>query len=223
MMMKERLILGISGSPRKGANTDLMLMEAMKAAETVEGIRTEIIYLRDYEIHNCKGCFACCREPGKKDGGAHACAMFRDGMDEIYPKLKACDGLIIASPVYFQSVSAQVKQFMDRTEGLLRYGTSQYQYGLQNKAGGGLVVGGNRNAGEELTMLELQAFFQVHDMIVVGSGGEPTPGCYNGGACTTYPQKGDVRDAVLADELGMKSCRNLGIRVAKTVMMLNRA
>ena len=50
MMMKERLILGISGSPRKGANTDLMLMEAMKAAETVEGIRTEIIYLRDYEI-----------------------------------------------------------------------------------------------------------------------------------------------------------------------------
>ena len=47
MMMKERLILGISGSPRKGANTDLMLMEAMKAAETVEGIRTEIIYLRD--------------------------------------------------------------------------------------------------------------------------------------------------------------------------------
>ena len=153
MMMKERLILGISGSPRKGANTDLMLMEAMKAAETVEGIRTEIIYLRDYEIHNCKGCFACCREPGKKDGGAHACAMFRDGMDEIYPKLKACDGLIIASPVYFQSVSAQVKQFMDRTEGLLRYGTSQYQYGLQNKVGGGLVVGGNRNAGEELTML----------------------------------------------------------------------
>ena len=205
--MSEKLILGISGSPRKGANTDLMLAEALKAAETVEGIRTETIYLRDYEIHNCRGCFACCR----------------DGMDEIYPKLKACDGLIIASPVYFQSVSAQVKQFMDRTEGLLRYGTSQYQYALQNKVGGGLVVGGNRNAGEELTMLELQGFFQVHDMIVVGSGGEPTPGCYNGGACTTYPQKGDIRDAVLSDELGMKSCRNLGIRVAKTVMMLRHA
>lgn len=97
------------------------------------------------------------------------------GMDEIYPKLKACDGLIIASPVYFQSVSAQVKQFMDRTEGLLRYGTSQYQYGLQNKVGGGLVVGGNRNAGEELTMLELQAFFQVHDMIVVAPAASRAP------------------------------------------------
>ena len=221
--MSDKLILGISGSPRKGANTDLMLEAALKAAETVEGVRTEAIYLRDYEIHNCKGCFACCREPGARDGGAHACAVFRDGMDEIYPKLKECAGLIIASPVYFQSVSAQVKQFMDRTEGLLRYGTSQYQYALQNKVGGGLVVGGNRNAGEELTMLELQGFFQVHDMIVVGSGGEPTPGCYNGGACTTYPQKGDIRDAVLSDELGMKSCRNLGIRVAKTVMMLRHA
>ena len=221
--MGKKLILGISGSPRKDANTDRMLQYALEAAKSVGDIETETIYLRDYEIHNCKGCFACCREAGARDGGIHACALFRDGMDEIYPKLKACDGLIIASPVYFQSVSAQVKQFMDRTEGLLRYGTSQYQYGLQNKVGGGLVGGGNRNAGEELTMLELQAFFQVHDMIVVGSGGEPTPGCYNGGACTTYPQKGDVRDAVLADELGMKSCRNLGIRVAKTVMMLNRA
>ena len=220
--MSEKLILGISGSPRKGANTDILLAEAMKAAEETAGIRTETIYLRDYEIHNCKGCFACCREPGKKDGGAHACAMFHDGMDEIYPKLKECAGLIIATPVYFQSMSAQVKQFMDRTEGLLRYGTSQYQYGLQNKVGGGIVVGGNRNAGEELTMLELQCYFQVHNMIVVGSGGEPTPGCYNGGAGTTYPQKGDIRDAVLADELGLKSSRNLGRRVAEVVMMLNR-
>ena len=220
--MSEKLILGISGSPRKGANTDILLAEALKAAEETAGIRTETIYLRDYEIHNCKGCFACCREPGKKDGGAHACAMFRAGMDEIYPKLKECAGLIIATPVYFQSMSAQVKQFMDRTEGFLRYGTSQYQYGLQNKVGGGIVVGGNRNAGEELTMLELQCYFQVHNMIVVGSGGEPTPGCYNGGAGTTYPQKGDIRDAVLADELGLKSSRNLGRRVAEVVMMLNR-
>ena len=60
----------------------------------------------------------------------------------------------------------------------------------------------------------------IHDMLVVGSGGEPTPGCYHGGACTTYPQKGDVRDAILQDEIGLKSARNLGIRVAKTLNML---
>lgn len=221
--MKEKLILGISGSPRKGANTDIMLQESLKAAETVGNIRTESVYLRDYEIHNCKGCFACCREPGKKENGKYACAVFRDGMDEIYPKLKECSGLIIAAPVYFGSMCAQVKQFMDRTEGLLRYGTSQYQYALQNKVGGGLAVGGNRNAGEEFTIMGIQYFFEIHDMLVVGSGGEHTPGCYIGGACTTYPQKGDVRDAVLQDELGLKSARNLGIRVAKTVHMLKEA
>lgn len=218
--MKEKLILGISASPRKGANTDIMLHEALKAAETVEGIRTEVLYLRNYEIHNCMGCFACCREPGKKDDGAHACAVFKDGMEQIYPKLKECDGLILASPVYFGNITAQMKQFMDRTEGLLRYGTSQYQYALQDKVGGCLAVGGNRNAGEEFTLLSMQYFFQVHDMIVVGSGGEPTPGCYLGGSCTTYPNKGDVRDGILQDEIGLKSTRNTGIKVARTVMRL---
>ena len=218
--MADKLILGISSSPRKGANTDIMLDESLKAAENVGGIVTKKIYLRDYEIHSCMGCFACCREPGKKDGGKYACAVFRDGMDEIYPLLKECDGLILASPVYFGSINAQMKQFMDRTEGCLRYGTSKYGYALQNKVGGCLAVGGNRNAGEEFTFLCMQYFFEVHDMIVVGSGGEPTPGCYLGGSCTTYPQKGDVRNAILEDDIGLKSARNTGIKVAKTVLMM---
>ena len=211
-------ILGISDSPRKDANTDRMLRYALEAAESVGDITTEAIYLRDYDIHSCKGCFACCREPGMKDGGIHACALFRDGMDEIYPKLKECDGLILASPVYFGSISTQLKQFMDRTEGLLRYGTSQYQYGLQDKVGGCLAVGGNRNAGEEFALLTMQYYFEIHDMIVVGSGGEPRPGCYLGGGCTTHPERGSVRDAVEQDEIGLKSARNTGIRVAKTVL-----
>ena len=59
--MGKKLILGISGSPRKDANTDRMLRYALEAAESVGDIETETIYLRDYEIHNCKGCFACCR------------------------------------------------------------------------------------------------------------------------------------------------------------------
>lgn len=220
--MEKKFILGVSASPRKGANTDYMLHEALKAAESVEGVRTEAIYLRDYEIHNCSGCFACCREAGKKDGGKYACAVYKDGMEEIYPKLKECDGLILASPVYFGSITAQMKQFMDRTEGLLRYGTSQYKNALQNKVGGCLTVGGNRNAGEEFTLLSMQYFFQVHDMIVVGSGGEPTPGCYLGGSCTTYPNKGDVVDGIHGDEIGLKSTRNTGIKVAQTVMRLAR-
>ena len=65
-------ILGISGSPRKDANTDRMLHYALEAAESVGNITTEAIYLRDYNIHSCKGCFACCRELFKSDGDIQA-------------------------------------------------------------------------------------------------------------------------------------------------------
>ena len=58
----------------------------------------------------------------------------------------------------------------------MRYGTSQHQYGLQNTGSAeDWWWAGNRNAGEELTMLELQAFFQVHDMIVVGPAASRRP------------------------------------------------
>ncbi len=219
--METKLILGISGSPRKGANTDICLEAAMKAAAEVPGIRTETIYLRDYKIEHCLGCFACCPKdapPGFEN--EFACpARKNDDMKLIYPKLLECSGLILGSPVYFGSISGQMKTFMDRTEPLLRYGCGKYQYGLQHKVGGALAVGGNRNAGEEFTIMCMHYYFMVHDMIVVGSGGQPTPGCYLGGGATTWPNdKSVTRDGVTKDELGLMSCRNLGRNVAETVI-----
>ncbi len=58
-------------------------------------------------------------------------------------------------------------------------------------------------------------------MIVVGSGNVPIPGCYIGGGATTFPQRGRIKDAVKQDEVGMKSCANLGRNVAKTIGLLN--
>lgn len=216
----EKMILGISASPRKDANTDILLETALKAAEETQGILTKTVFLRDYEIHPCDSCFACCTPAAEKNGGERACLMFRDGMDQLYPKLLACDALIIATPVYFGSMCGQAKCFMDRTEGLLRYGTSRYKNALQHKVGGAIAVGGNRNAGEEFSIQAIHYFMHVQDMIVVGSGGERTPGCYLGGAGTTWPQKGQVRDAVRQDELGLKSSANLGRNVAQVLMML---
>lgn len=211
-------ILGINASPRKGANTDTMLAAALAAAEETQGVETETIYLRDYDISPCVGCYACGSDAAAK--ADRACLRYQDGMDEIYPKLLACDGLILASPVYFGNLTGQMKVFMDRTEGLLRYGTSSYQYGLQHKVGGAIAVGGNRNAGEEFTILSLHYFMHVHDMIVVGSGGEKTPGCYLGGGGTSWPNDRNKKNAVEDDELGMKSARNLGRNVAGTLMLL---
>lgn len=208
----QKLILGINGSPRKNGNTDYLLQVALDEASTLSGIKTETIFLRDYEINPCNGCFSCCNEPAQ--GGEHACILFRDGMDEIYPKLKQCDALIIATPVYFGSMTSQVKAFMDRTEGLLRYGTSIYQNALRNKIGAGIAVGGNRNGGQEFTLQGIHYYYFIHDMVVVGSGPEPTPGCYLGGCGTNSPQRGKIKNACKSDELGIKSCKMVGKRVA---------
>lgn len=219
---KEKLILGICGSPRKGRNTDLALQAALAAAGEIDGIRTEILYLSDYKnIHDCIGCFSCCRETARQNDGAFVCPAFRDDdMAQIAPKLLECDGLILASPVYFGTVTATMKRFMDRTEGFLRYGQSKYQYGLQHKVGGAIAVGGNRNGGEEFTLQTMQYYFMIHDMIVVGSGGQPTPGCYIGGGATTWPNDKGSENAILNDTLGYQSCKNLGKNVAQTLLRM---
>ncbi len=208
----KKLILGICASPRKNANTDFLLEEALKEAEKSPWVKTEKIDLSDYNINMCIGCVACCNEPGKETD--NPCPAFKDGMQELYPKLKECDAIIMATPVYFGSMTAQLKAFMDRTEGLLRYGSSSYQNALNNKIGAGIAVGGNRNGGQEFTLLAIQYYYLVQGMTVVGTGPDMTPGCYLGGAGTTSPHRGKVKTAVHEDELGIKSCHILGRKVA---------
>jgi multimeric flavodoxin WrbA len=219
--MKTKLILGISSSSRKGANTDILLKHALTAAEAYNNVRTEMIFLRDLDIHPCNSCVACCTEAAARGDADKACLFFRDDMDKLYPKLLECQGLILAAPVYFGSVNAQMKAFMDRTEGLLRYGMSKYKNALSCKIGGGIAVGGNRNGGQEFTLQQMHYYFAIQDMTIVGSGDEPIPGCYLGGAATTYPNRGRVKDGVLQDELGMKSAANLGRKVAKMIGLMN--
>jgi multimeric flavodoxin WrbA len=139
-------------------------------------------------------------------------------MDELYPKLKECDALIIATPVYFGSMTSQTKAFMDRTEGLLRYGTSNYQNALRNKIGASIAVGANRNGGQEFTIQAIHYYYFIHDMIVVGTGPDLTPGCYLGGCGTNSPQRGRIKDACQSDELGIKSCKIIGRRVAELLL-----
>ena len=210
-----KLILGINGSPRKDGNTDFLLKTALEEASSEAGIVTDTIYLREHKINPCLGCFACCNEPA---AGSDKPCMIRDGMDTIYPKLKECDALIIASPVYFGSMTAQTKAFMDRTEGLLRYGSSSYQNALRNKIGAAIAVGGNRNGGQEFTIQAIHYYYFVQDMIVVGTGPDITPGCYLGGCGTNSPYRGKIKDAVQSDELGIKSCKIIGRRVTEMLL-----
>lgn len=219
--MRKKMILGVSGSPRKNANTDFLLNHALDAAASASPeIETKAIYLRDHKIAPCVSCFGCCRDAGARNGGADACVAIRDDMDTLYPLLKACDALIIAAPVFFGSLNAQTKTFLDRTEGLLRYGTSLYKDALRNKILAGIAVGGNRNGGQEFCLQQIHYFGFVQDMIMIGSGPDPTPGCYLGGCGTTYPHKGDIQAAVKEDALALKNSAMIARRVVEALSLM---
>ncbi len=97
-------ILGIGGSPRRGGNSDILLDAALMGARSA-GARTEKIVLNDIEFMACQECGGCDRT-GR--------CIIRDGMGPIYKKIDNSDGIIAASPVFFGSISAQLKMMIDR-------------------------------------------------------------------------------------------------------------
>ena len=98
-------VLCISGSPRGGGNTDVLLASVLKGIEET-GVETERVFLRDYVIQPCIGCERC-----RKD---KACTRLNDGMQLLYPKIDECIGLALGSPTHNYNVTALVKAFIDR-------------------------------------------------------------------------------------------------------------
>ena len=101
-MAKNVLIL--SGSPRKNGNSAILCKEFAKGAEE-RGNTVELIYLRDKKIGYCNACCHC-----KKEG---ICSI-QDDMAEILNKMDKADVIVMASPVYFYSINAQMKALIDR-------------------------------------------------------------------------------------------------------------
>jgi multimeric flavodoxin WrbA len=96
------------GSPRIKGNTDLLLNEAIKGAESL-GAEAEKLIVDRLKIAPCREYYGCL-----KDGNC----VIRDDMDNIYPKLLDSDIIIIASPIFFYNLSAQVKALIDRCQAL---------------------------------------------------------------------------------------------------------
>ena len=97
-------VLMINGSPRTDGNTAAVLAE-MEAVFATEGIETEIVCVGKKNIRGCIACKAC-RSTGK--------CVFDDAVNEIAAKFEECDGLVVASPVYYASPNATVIALMDR-------------------------------------------------------------------------------------------------------------
>ena len=102
--MKKVLIL--SGSPRKDGNSDLLCSEFMRGAQE-SGNEVQKVFVRSKKIVPCNACYYC-RDHGGK------CAL-NDDMSEILDAMQAADVIVMASPVYFYSIDAQMKIIIDRS------------------------------------------------------------------------------------------------------------
>jgi len=102
-------VIAINGSPRKNWNTAMLLEEALKGAAS-KGADTELIHLYDLDFTGCTSCFACKLKDGKSYG---RCAV-SDDLTAVLDTIYDADALILGSPIYFGTVTGEMKSFMER-------------------------------------------------------------------------------------------------------------
>ena len=153
-------ILGISGSPVK-RGTHYLLEEALKAAEeNGEGVETEIVHIADYELKFCEGCNNCLKNK--------ECVIKDDDLYEIGEKMEKADAIIFASPSYFGSVTAYMKNLMDRSRYL-----KMRDHALKDKLAGAISSSGLSQGGGQSTIENINRFALTHGMRVVGAASRP--------------------------------------------------
>lgn len=103
-------ILTILGSPRRKGNSALLAEQVSEGAKT-NGAMVETVYLNGLKIKPCQACKKC------KEANSNGCVI-SDDMDQLYPKIKESDIIVIASPIYWFNISAQSKIFIDRLYGV---------------------------------------------------------------------------------------------------------
>jgi len=143
------------GSPRLKGNTDLLLEEALKGAQSRRA-EVEKLVVDKMKITPCREYYGCLR-----DGNC----VIRDDMEIIYPKLLEADGIIVASPMFFYGISAQLKALIDRCQALWARRYVLKTIPDSNKKGAFIGVGATR--GKQLfagSILTIKYFFQALGM-----------------------------------------------------------
>jgi multimeric flavodoxin WrbA len=101
-------VVGIYGSPRKGGNSDQLLDKALEGARSA-GAEVQKIYVRDLKMSGCIECGGC-----DKTGQC----VVKDDMQGVYPLLEEADVIFLSSPIFFYSVTSQVKALIDRVQAM---------------------------------------------------------------------------------------------------------
>ncbi len=158
------LVLGLQGSPRKKGNTDILLSKFLNQAEAA-GAETITVNVPKKNIHPCIGCGNCERKG--------ICSIQDDDMsNDMFSLLRRADAVVVASPIYFYSVTAQMKCLIDRSQTLW---SRKYRLKLSDPRSGhrlgfllsvGATKGANLFEGVQLTA---KYFFDAIDAEYAGS------------------------------------------------------
>jgi multimeric flavodoxin WrbA len=151
-------IVAIYGSPRRKGNTATLLKHAVKGAVDA-GAQVDEIILRDFKISPCLEIYAC-----KKEG---RCAI-KDDFHHVVDQILTAKGLILASPIFFYTVSAHTKILMDRCQSLWvkKYWIDKVPFGQWEPKRKGLFISVGATKGKKLfegTLLTVKYFFDVLD------------------------------------------------------------
>jgi multimeric flavodoxin WrbA len=152
-------IVAVYGSPRRKGNTAELLKQSVKGAREADAYVEEIV-LRDLKMSPCLEIYQC-----KKTG---RCAI-KDDFQTVYDQLLDSDGLILASPIFFYTVSAHTKILMDRCQSLWvkKYWIDKVPHGKWEPRRKGLFISVGATKGKKLfngSLLTIKYFFDVLDM-----------------------------------------------------------
>jgi multimeric flavodoxin WrbA len=149
-------VVAFNGSPRRNGNTAQSLQIVLDEIKA-EGIEVELVNIAEGHLEPCHACGACGRNKDRK------CIYDKDKLNECVELMAKADGILLGSPTYFGTMSAQMKAFIDRA-------------GFVNRANGdlfkrkvGAAVAVNRRAGALQAFSDMNYFFLIGQMVVPGS------------------------------------------------------
>jgi len=181
-------VVAFNGSPRKDGNTCRLLRHVFAALEK-HGVQTELVQLGGKAIHGCTACMRCFKN---QDG---RCVLTGDPVNACIAKMRAADGIILASPTYFADITPELKALIDRA-GFVAGANDNF---LRRKVGAAVIA--VRRGGAIHAFDSINHFFLIRQMIVPGS-------CYwNMGIGR---DKGEVED----DAEGVRTMTVLGENMA---------
>lgn len=185
------LIIGINGSIHQHGNTADLLTYGLEEAARL-GAETKLLYVQEaLEELSHPYCIVC-------DPRCPGVCYRNKRLESFFEVLRQCDGILLGSPVYFGTVTAQLKGFWDMSRKL------RNDKALLNTVGGAVAVGAARFGGQETTVKALQDMMLVQGMVIVGDGhGSMDPG--HQGVCAQRP--------AIKDDFAISRVRTLARRI----------